>query len=134
MGLFSFLIGREDIKELKGEITTLRDAKKKLKEELEDMKMKKRIEAEEIKHMVKINEEKLKQELENEKIKLEREKQQEITKIQNDNRKILEDSLRKYHDKMESRFSEELGNLKEVYTAIMGRLPNVNLTLTKKLK
>ena len=83
--------------------------------------------------MVRINAEKNKQELDNEKIKLQREFAEMVTQLKDQNRRELEESLKTFHGKMESRFSEELKNLKEVYGLLMQRLPNVNLTLTKKV-
>ena len=65
--------------------------------------------------------------------KSQREFAEMITNLKDQNRRELEESLKQFHGKMESRFSEELKNLKEVYGLLMQRLPNVNLTLTKKV-
>ena len=133
MSLMSIFIKKADVAELQGEYEKTLKALRATKEELEDVKLKKRLEAEEIKHMVRINEEKNKQELDNEKIKLQREFAEMVTQLKDQNRRELEESLKTFHGKMESRFSEELKNLKEVYGLLMQRLPNVNLTLTKKV-
>ena len=133
MGLLSWFIKDTDIKELQSEYEKTQKALRATKEELEDLKLKKRLEAEEIKHMVRINEEKNKMEIENEKIRMEKELQHTITSLKDNNRRELEESLKGFHGKIEKRFSEELTNLKEVYGLLMQRLPNVNLSLTKKL-
>ncbi len=133
MSLMSLFIKKTDVAELQGEYEKTLKALRSTKEELEELKLKKRLEAEEIKHMVRINEEKNKQELDNEKIKLQREFAEMVTQLKDQNRRELEESLKTFHGKMESRFSEELKNLKEVYGLLMQRLPNVNLTLTKKV-
>ena len=133
MGLMSLFIKKTDVAELQGEYEKTLKALRATKEELEDVKLKKRLEAEEIKHMVRISEEKNKQELDSEKIKLQREFAEMVTQLKDQNRRELEESLKAFHGKMESRFSEELKNLKEVYGLLMQRLPNVNLTLTKKV-
>ena len=133
MSLMSIFIKKADVAELQGEYEKTLKALRATKEELEDVKLKKRLEAEEIQHMVRISEEKNKQEVENEKIRLQREFAEMITNLKDQNRRELEESLKQFHGKMESRFSEELKNLKEVYGLLMQRLPNVNLTLTKKV-
>ena len=133
MSLMSLFIKKTDVAELQGEYEKTLKALRATKEELEELKLKKRLEAEEIKHMVRINEEKNKQELDNEKIKLQKECAEMVTQLKDQNRRELEESLKVFHGKMESRFSEELKNLKEVYGLLMQRLPNVNLTLTKKV-
>ena len=133
MSLMSLFIKKTDVAELQGEYEKTLKALRSTREELEELKLKKRLEAEEIKHMVRINEEKNKQELDNEKIKLQREFAEMVTQLKDQNRRELEESLKTFHGKMESRFSEELKNLKEVYGLLMQRLPNVNLTLTKKV-
>ena len=133
MSLMSLFIKKTDVAELQGEYEKTLKALRSTREELEELKLKKRLEAEEIKHMVRLNEEKNKQELDNEKIKLQREFAEMVTQLKDQNRRELEESLKTFHGKMESRFSEELKNLKEVYGLLMQRLPNVNLTLTKKV-
>lgn len=133
MSLMSLFIKKTDVAELQGEYEKTLKALRATREELEELKLKKRLEAEEIKHMVRINEEKNRQELDNEKIKLQKEFAEMVTQLKDQNRRELEESLKAFHGKMESRFSEELKNLKEVYGLLMQRLPNVNLTLTKKV-
>ena len=121
------------ITRLDGELERVRKEKYKLVEEIEELKLKKRLEAEEIQHMVKINEERTAQSLETDKLKLERDYQQKITELEKMTMKQINDSLIKFHDKMESRFGEELKNLKEIYGLLMSRLPNVNFEITKTI-
>lgn len=115
------------------EVSKLLDEKNKLKEELEELKLKKRLEQEEIKHMVRIEKEKNEMELSKRKLQLEQEKATEITKLRDEQRVIVVKSLEDFHTKLEGRFNTELGNLKELYQALMSRLPNVTLALEKKL-
>lgn len=134
MGLLSLFIKDSEIQRLKDQNTKLEEEKKKLREEVEDLKLKKRLEQEEIRHMVKINEEKNKQELESEKVRLKKEYHENISKFKEEQRITLVESLKDFHTKIERRFGDELKNLKEVYGLLMQRLPNVNLTLEKKLR
>lgn len=103
------------------------------KEELEDLKLKKRLEQEEITHMVRLNEEKLKMEVDQEKTRLNKEFEEKIVAF----RKEQTEELLKIHtelfSKLEGRMNTEVGNLKEIYTALMARIPNVSLALTKKM-
>lgn len=134
MGLLNLFVKDSEIQALKKEIDTLREDKKKKKEELEELKLKKRLEQEEITHMQRINEEKNDQDVKRRKIELEKDYAEKITKFRDEQRQLLVDSLQEFHTKMEERFNSELGNLKDVYQALMARLPNVNLTLEKRLK
>ena len=36
------------------------------------------------------------------------------------------------HEKMETRFNTELGNLKEIYQELMKRLPTITMAITKR--
>lgn len=135
MGLWAKLFVKEtDVAELQEEYEKTIKALRATKEELEELKLKKRLEAEEIKHMVRINEEKLKSEVETEKIAILKKYNEDIATFKEEQRKQLVASLTEFHSKIESRFNDELKNLKEVYGLLMQRLPNVNLTLTKKLQ
>jgi hypothetical protein len=134
MSIASLLFRQKDVKELVKQVESLLDERRKLKDELEDLKLKKRLEQEEIKHMVRLNEERMKQEVEQEKIKLTKKYHEDIAKFKEEQRIQLVESLKEFHTKIENRFNSELENLKETYKAIMARLPNVNLTLEKRLK
>lgn len=133
MGLFSWMVRSAEVDEAAKRILSVEAERKKLREELEELKLKKRLEQEEITHMTRLNEERMKQEVESQKIELIKKYNEDITKFKEEQRIILIDSLKEFHTKMESRFNSELENLKETYKAIMERLPNVNLTLTKRL-
>jgi len=134
MGLLSVMLRGKEVDSLLKQVDVLREDKKKLNEELENLKLKKRLEQEEIKHLTRINEEKNKMEVEQEKLKLSRDYASQISAFKEEQRLQLIESLTKFHEKIESRFNTELGNLKEIYQALMNRLPNVNLTLEKRLK
>lgn len=133
MGLFNLMVKTDEIEKAREQIKSLREEKRAIKEELEDLKLKKRLEAEEIKHMVRINEERMAQEVEAEKTKIARKYAEDIATFKEEQRKELVSSLKEFHGKIEKRFGDELNNLKEVYGLLMQRLPNVNLSLTKKL-
>jgi hypothetical protein len=124
---------KAELKELQGEYEKTLKALRTTKEELEDLKLKKRLEQEEIVHMQRINEEKMKMELDQEKATIAKQTAEQIV----DFRKAQTEELLKMHkdlfSKLEERMNTEVGNLKEIYTALMARLPNVNLQLTKKI-
>jgi hypothetical protein len=83
--------------------------------------------------MQRINEEKLKMEVDQEKAAIAKQTAEQIVEF----RKTQTEELLKMHkdlfSKLEERMNTEVGNLKEIYTALMARLPNVNLQLTKKI-
>jgi len=128
-----FFTTRVELKQLQGEYEKTLKALRDIKEELEDLKLKKRLEQEEIAHMTRINEERLKMEVEQEKIKLNREKTDEIAAFRKQQTEQLLVLNQQLFTKLEERMNTEVGNLKEIYTALMARLPNVNLQLTKKM-
>ena len=128
------VVEKKQREELVDQVEALFKEKTALKTQLEELKLKKRLEQEEIKHMVQIQKEKNKQEVDSEKIKIEKKYQEDISKFKEEQRVTLVASLTKFHEKIEKRFDGELGNLKEVYVALMSKLPNVNFELTKKLK
>lgn len=121
----------EEIKTLNARIRELKREKQNLVETVEEMKFKKRLEQEEVVHINKLERERMKQELDNEKASLAKQAAESMNIFKEQQRKELIDSLSKFHTKMESRFSEELKNLKEVYALLMQRLPNVNLDITR---
>ncbi len=127
-------IYRDEMEEIRQELKRMRKDKRQLENELESLKFKKRLEQEEIVHMTKINEERMKQEVESEKIKLTKKYAEDIAKFKEEQRIELVESLKEFHSKIEKRFNDELNSLKEVYGLLMQRLPNVNLTLEKRLK
>lgn len=133
MGLWS-KVKSDEIEEVRIEIKCLRAAKSKAIEELETLKLKKRLEQEEIAHLQKITSEKKDMEVDRFKIKLEREHNEQLNQFKKEQTAALLVLTKELHGKLEGRFNVELGNLKEIYKALMERLPNVNLTLTKKLR
>ena len=131
--MFNYVRAKE-YKQLKTSVEQLVDGKQRLKIELEEVKLKKRLEQEEIAHLQKLNEARMKQEVEEEKIKLLKKYANDIAEFKEKQRVELVESLKSFHTKIEARFGDELKNLKEVYGLLMERLPNVNLTLEKRLK
>ena len=123
----------EEIKVLNSHIRELKREKQKLVETVEEMKFKKRLEQEEIVHLNKLESQRMKQELENEKATINKKYLEDIGNFKEEQRKQLLESLTAFHSKIESRFNDELKNLKEVYGLLMEKLPNVNFAITKEI-
>ena len=89
-----------------------------VKDNLADLKLKKKIEEEDIKHMVKMKEER--NEVENEKklLGMERDKDKAIAEVKDN-----------YRDKLEEFLKTQVKDTKEMYTEILGRLPDVKVKL-----
>ena len=104
-----------------GDAASLKLEIKKLKEELETLKLQKKMEETEIKHLVKCKEEKAD-------IEAERQKNL-LTKTFNEKEMELQT---KYHDKVMGVIESEHKKIQELYKEILGRLPDVNMTITKK--
>ena len=100
---------------------TLNSQIKALKTELEELKLTKKLEELEIKHLVKMKEEK--QALESEKNK------NDLSKLFNDKEMALQT---KYHEQVMGVITKEHEKLQALYKEIIGRLPDVNMTITKK--
>ena len=109
---------RQKIKELEREIERLRDDKQAAKDDLADLKHRKKIEEEDIKHMVRMKEERLEVENQKKQAELEREKDQAIAQVKDE-----------YRDKMEERLQKEVAGIKEMYSEVLARLPNVTARL-----
>lgn len=124
---------REEIKHLNSTIRDLKKEKQRLSETIEEAKFKKRLEQEEIIHLNKLEKERMKQELENEKASINKKYAEDIGAFKEEQRKQLLESLTAFHSKIESRFNDELKNLKEVYGLLMEKLPNVNFAITKEI-
>lgn len=90
--------------------------------EIDRLKARKETEELELKHMVKMKEEKMELESQKFKLKCESEKEKAIAKVKDE-----------YRDKLEQRLIKETENIKEMYSEILQRLPNVNAKLTGKL-
>ncbi len=97
------------------------DRIKALKTELEELKLSKKMEELEIKHLVKMKEEK--QALEMDKNK------NDLTKLFNEKEMALQT---KYHEQVMGVITKEHEKLQALYKEIIGRLPDVNMTITKK--
>ena len=94
-----------------------------MKKELEELKLKKTMEEREIKHLVTLKEGKL--DLENQKKVIENDKkyQEKVMELQ-----------KEYHEKGLKQIEVARKEMKEVYTEIMKRLPNITAALEIKKK
>lgn len=91
-----------------------------LKNELADLQLKKRIEEEEIKHLVKMKEEKLAIEATKKELELQKKFQEKEVTLQTT-----------YHERILRNIEDSRKESKELYTAIMERLPNVNVKMRR---
>lgn len=107
--------------DLKSTIKGLRKEKREVKDKLDDVLSEKKREEENLKHHVKILEEANDIEFKKKELVLEKEKEQAIAKVKDE-----------YRDKMERRLETEVTNIKEMYSEILQRLPNVNMKITQK--
>jgi hypothetical protein len=103
-----------DIRELVGP----KEEIPKLKKELAELKLKKEMEERDIKHLVKLKEEKLDIEHKKKELDLKDKFKDKEMKLQTD-----------YHDKVVGQIDSFRAEMKEVYTEIMKRLPNVNMEM-----
>ena len=94
-----------------------------LKEEIAELKTTKIMEEREIKHLVKMKEEKLDIEYKKKELELKDSFKDKEMKLQTS-----------YHDKSISQIEVARTEMKEVYTAIMERLPNVNMEINRGRK
>jgi hypothetical protein len=102
-------------------IEELSQEKTKLKEEVENLKLKAKISEEDIKHMIKLKEEKNAIELEKKAMKLEKEKDSAIAVVKD-----------QYRDKLETNLVAQKDDIKEMYSQILKRLPDVTARLNIK--
>jgi len=102
-------------KELETECDELRSDRRELKDEVEQLKLKKKIEEEDIKHMVKMKEERLDLAHSKRLQDVELEKQKEVGGIKDT-----------YRDKTEAQLEKQLVGMKDMYSEILERLPNIN--------
>jgi len=107
--------------ELERKIENLTNERRTLKEEVEDLKIKKKIETEDIKHMVKMKEEKNDLEFQKKVMEKEQEKQAAIATVKDE-----------YRNKLEKNLIAQKDDIKEMYSQILKRLPDVNARLTIK--
>lgn len=98
------------------DINVLTDERRKLKDELADIKKEKELEKIEIEHLVALKEERMKLEMSQKEVALEKEFQ----------KKELSLAKKSYTD-MVDRINKASEDMKQIYSEIMLRLPNVNL-------
>ena len=105
----------------KGDVPELEKEVKRLKNEIADLKQKKKMEEEDIKHLVKLKQESLEVEHQKKELVLKNEYKDKEMKMQKD-----------YHDQVISHLDTARQEMKEIYTEIMKRLPNVNMDIYKE--
>jgi hypothetical protein len=108
----------KQVTDLSKSIADLKKEKTDLTDKVEKLKLDAKIADEDIKHMVKMKEEKLDLEHQKKVVALEKEKADAIAKVKDE-----------YRNKMEERLIKEGENIKEMYEAILQRLPDVNVML-----
>jgi hypothetical protein len=112
----------KNLVQLQNQISTLTEERRTLKDELADIRKQKELEKIEIEHLVALKEERLKLQIDQKEVALEKIFQA----------KELE--LRKQaYDDMVKRIEKAGNDMKEIYTEIMNRLPNVNVKMKKDL-
>lgn len=109
---------KQDKAHLETQIEGLKNEARVAKEDLADLEHKKKMEDEDIKHMVKISKESQELEFKKKVMDVEAEKEQAIATVKDE-----------YRDKMEKRLQTEVDNIKEMYSQILERLPNVTAKL-----
>jgi len=108
----------EQIEKLKAEKISLKESVEKSQDEYNALKKKKDLEEMEIKHLIRMKEEKNKLELEQEKVKMEKSFQDKTMELQKNN-----------HEEAMKLVVEGKKDLQEIYSQILSRLPNVNMTI-----
>lgn len=109
------------ILELEQDRVRLKQEVQKIREELEDVKLQKRMEEREIKQLVKMEREAAV--IEGQKKDLERAEQYAAKEM------ALQT---KYHEQVMAQVEKARTELKDIYTAIMERLPNVNMEIGRE--
>ena len=110
------------VAKLKEEKEYLQDQIYQLRRTLEDVKTKNKREEEDIKHMIKMAEEANEIKYQKRAMTNDKEKWEGIETVKD-----------KYRDKLEVRLQKEVEGIKEMYSQILERLPNINGKLTGKL-
>ncbi len=118
-----------EVKILEGKVIQLKSDKEvledniwELKKEVEQLKLTKKTEEENLKHMIKITEEKNEIRFEKKVILNDKEKWMAIEGIKDT-----------YRDKLETRLNTEVDNIREMYSQILERLPNINGSFKGKM-
>ena len=112
----------KESREYKSEIATLRETIEKLEKDIRELELKKQMDEREVKQLVKIK-------LENSEL----EYQKKTVELQGDFNKKEMGLQSDYHNKQLKDLNVARTEMKEVYSAIMKRLPNVNLEITKDI-
>ena len=119
----------DEIKELVGPADAVPKIKKDMQElrlkkdkEIKEMKLNRDLEERDLKHLIKIKEEKLEVEFEKKILKSQHEYKDKEMKLQSE-----------YFVKAMEQLDTARKEMKEVYTEIMKRLPNVNFDITKDI-
>lgn len=135
MSIFSWITGKKveakekELTKLQGEFETVLGERnsatselRKVKDELEDLKLKKKIEEEDIKHLTKIKLEQNEIEFTKKVMQVEKTKDSEVMTLKQE-----------YADKLQVRLENEVKNIKEMYSEILKRIPDVNVRLQGKV-
>lgn len=109
---------RAEKKSLVKDIEAHKNTIEKLKREAREAEHKRKLEDEETRHLIKLREEKLELDFDRKNMDREKEKADAISKIREE-----------YRDKIEEGLELRSQELREMYTEILGRLPNVNVML-----
>lgn len=109
---------KREFAEVLQESVHLKSQLRTVKDELETLKLKKKIEEEDIKHLTKIKLEQGEIDFTKRTMALEKSKYDEIFRIKQE-----------YADKLHARLEAEAKNIKEMYSEILKRLPDVNVHL-----
>lgn len=131
MKIFSWITGKK-VEAKEKELTKLQDEfevvlsernratseLRKVKDELEELKLKKKIEEEDIKHLTKIKLEQNEIEFTKKVMQVEKTKDSEVMNLK-----------QQYADKLQVRLENEVKNIKEMYSEILKRIPDVNVRL-----
>lgn len=109
------------IEKLKADRDRLEDENHTLKVNVRDLKLQKKTEHEEIKHMITMKEGRMDLEFDKKQVVKDRARDEEIKKVRN-----------QYRDKVESNLEKRGAELKEMYSEILTRLPDINVSLRGK--
>lgn len=109
--LEQLISGGESVLQLKTQI-------RKLKDEIQSLETTKKMEQREIEHLVKLKEEKLNIEHEKRKVKQQADFQTKLMAMQTE-----------YYDLTIKNLNDARGEMKQIYTQIMERLPNITASL-----
>lgn len=114
---------RQEKYDLNYKVSTLEKERNQLKEQVEDLKLKKKISEEDIQHLVKI--------------KLEQadiDKQKHIAKADAEKSAAIFAVKSEYQQKVEHNLLEQQKQLRDMYSEVLARLPNVNVMLGDQKK